>query len=180
MVCHPSVRCPSILFKDLLLQNRQIKARFHLTLTYFTARSNFQRSSSPKPLGQLKQNFMWSLHGSGEQKFVRGIWVTWPWWPPRPYMVKTLKISSPEPKGQYPWALVCSIEALGPSIFSNDDYVLTLTYFMTRSNLVPYAFIWENLSFNGRTLQLMTRMTYDICLHKNSVPRVLSAPAPGL
>ena len=55
-----------------------------LTLTYFTARSNwaantnilydhhvydhhFQRSSL-KPLGQSKPNFMWSLLGKGERK----------------------------------------------------------------------------------------------------------------
>ena len=29
-------------------------------------------------------------------------------------------------------------------ICSNDDPGLTLTYFMARSNLVPYAFVWEN------------------------------------
>ena len=27
-------------------------------------------------------------------------------------------------------------------VCSNDDPVLTLTYFMARSNLVPYAFVW--------------------------------------
>ena len=36
---------------------------------------NAQRSS-PKLLGRSKPNFMWSLLGKGEQKFVRGIWVT--------------------------------------------------------------------------------------------------------
>ena len=30
-------------------------------------------------------------------------------------------------------------------IYSNDDPGLTLTYFMARSNLVPYAFIWEKV-----------------------------------
>ena len=29
-------------------------------------------------------------------------------------------------------------------VCSNDDPGLTLTYFMVRSNLVPYAFLWEN------------------------------------
>ena len=29
-------------------------------------------------------------------------------------------------------------------ICSNDDAELTLTYFTTRSNLIPYAFVWEN------------------------------------
>ena len=28
-------------------------------------------------------------------------------------------------------------------ICSNDDSRLTLTYFTARSNLVPYAFVWE-------------------------------------
>ena len=54
-------------------------------------RSQFQTSSSPKALGQSKPNFMWSLLGKGERKFVRGIWVTWPRWPPRRYIVKTLQ-----------------------------------------------------------------------------------------
>ena len=30
-------------------------------------------------------------------------------------------------------------------ICSNDDPGLTLTYFMARSNLVPYAFVWEKV-----------------------------------
>ena len=33
-------------------------------------------------------------------------------------------------------------------VYSNDDTVLTLTYFMARSNLVPYAFVWEK----GKTM----------------------------
>ena len=28
-------------------------------------------------------------------------------------------------------------------IYSNDDPELTLTYFTARSNLIPYAFVWE-------------------------------------
>ena len=44
-----------------------------------------------------------------ERCFVRGIWVTWPRWPPRPYMLKTLQKSSPEPAGRFPRNLVCSI-----------------------------------------------------------------------
>ena len=28
-------------------------------------------------------------------------------------------------------------------VYSNDDPALTLTYFTARSNLVPYAFVWE-------------------------------------
>ena len=46
-------------------------------------------------------------------------------------------------------------------VFSNDDLRLTLTFFMARSNLLSYAFIWRNThffrknvrkSFNGRNL----------------------------
>ena len=33
-------------------------------------------------------------------------------------------------------------------VYSNDDPGLTLTYFTARSNLVPYAFVWEK----GKTL----------------------------
>ena len=33
-------------------------------------------------------------------------------------------------------------------VCSNDDPVLTLTYFTARSNLVPYAFVWEK----GKTM----------------------------
>ena len=52
----------------------------------------------------------------GEQKIVRGVWVTWPRWPPRPYVVKTLKkSSSSELKSQWPCDLVCSTGALDPS-----------------------------------------------------------------
>ena len=94
----------------------------------------FQRSS-PKPLGQSKPDFMWSLHGSGERKFVRGSWVTWPRWPPCPYMVKALQKPSLEPKGQWPWFV-----ALGPwlhqSLFKWWPWV-DLDLF--------YAFVWEKL-----------------------------------
>ena len=64
------------------------------------------------------------------------------------------KSSSPEPKGQWPCGLVCSIGDSGPIIVcSNDDPWLTLTCFTARSNLVPYVFIWGKTvrnSFNGR------------------------------
>ena len=44
---------------------------------------------------------------------------------------------------------------------SNDDPGLTLTYFTTRSNLVPYAFVWEK----GKTMDLSeTIVVYDLKL----------------
>ena len=33
-------------------------------------------------------------------------------------------------------------------IYSNDDHMMTLTYFTARSNLVPNAFVWEK----GKTM----------------------------
>ena len=43
-------------------------------------------------------------------------------------------------------------------IFSNDDPGLTLTYFMARSNFVPYTFVWEK----GKTMDFSeTIVVYD-------------------
>ena len=42
---------------------------------------------------------------------------------------------------------------------SNDDPELTLTYFTARSNLLPYAFIWEK----GKTMDISeTIVVYDV------------------
>ena len=90
------------------------------------------------------------------------------------------KSSSPEPKGQWPCGLVCSIGDLGPIIVcSNDDPWLTLTYFTARSNLVPYAFIWGKTvrnSFNGRWPEWQ-KVYVKL---KILLPGGLSAPAPWL
>ena len=46
-------------------------------------------------------------------------------------------------------------------IFSNDDPGLTLTYFTLRSNLVPYACVWEK----GKTIDFSeTIVVYDLKL----------------
>ena len=44
-------------------------------------------------------------------------------------------------------------------IYSNDDPGLTLTFFTARSDLVPYAFVWEK----GKTMDFSeTIVVYDI------------------
>ena len=44
-------------------------------------------------------------------------------------------------------------------VCSNDDPEFTLTYFTARSNLVPYAFVWEK----GKTMDFSeTVVVYDI------------------
>ena len=59
-----------------------------------------------------------------------------------PIYGKTLKKTfSLESNSCWPWKLVCSIGYY--QIYSNDDTGLTLTYFTARSNLVPFAFVWE-------------------------------------
>ena len=81
-------------------------------------RQHFQTSSPLKLLGQLNSYFIWRLLRMGERKFVQMVLVTWPRWPPRPYMVKTLKkSSSPEPEGRWSRDLVCSIGVVGPTKF---------------------------------------------------------------
>ena len=52
---------------------------------------HFQTSSPPEPLGRLSSNFMWSILGVGERKFVFFVQVTWPRWPNFPYGVKLKK-----------------------------------------------------------------------------------------
>ena len=81
-------------------------------------RQHFQTSSPLKLLGQLNSYFIWRLLRMGERKFDQMVLVTWPRWPPHPYMVKTLKkSSSPEPEGRWSRDLVCSIGAVGPTKF---------------------------------------------------------------
>ena len=45
-------------------------------------------------------------------------------------------------------------------ICSNDDPGLTLTYFTARSNLVPYAFVWEK----GKTMEFSETVVCDLKL----------------
>ena len=126
---------------------KSIESQGH-SLTLGQGHSDFkiQTCFSQKPLGHLKPNFVWKLVGERKWKFILISLVTWPRWLPWQYMVKTLQKSSYlEPVGRLPWNLVCSIGDSGPIIISsNDDSGLALTYFMPRSNLITYAFVWKN------------------------------------
>ena len=72
------------------------------------------------------------------------------------------KSSSPEPKGRWPWNLVCSMGCLSTTKFVQMMTLgLGLTYFMARSNLVPSAFVWEK----GKTMDFSeTIVIYDLKL----------------
>ena len=61
------------------------------------------------------------------------------------------------------------------SLFHND-----LDLFYGKVKLCFYMGKTARKSFNGRNLQQMTRVTKGLCLYKNSDPKGLSAPAPGL
>ena len=99
---------------------------------------------------------MWSLHGMGEWKFVQMVQVTWPIWPPCPYMVKTFqKSSSLELNSR---CLESWYAALGtgvlPSLFKWWPWV-DLDLFYSK-----VAFIWEKgniMDFFSETI-----VVYDI------------------
>ena len=82
-------------------------------------------------------------------------------WPPCQYIVKTLKIFS---RTQMLMALKIGMQhrvLKFYQFYSNDDPGLTLTYFTARSNLVPYAFVWEK----GKTLDFSeTILIHDTCI----------------
>ena len=63
-----------------------------------------------------------------------------------PIYGKNMKNSSLEPKGWWPWKFVCCIGYSRTTKFVQMMTPrLTLTYFTARSNLVPYAFVWEKV-----------------------------------
>ena len=106
----------------------------------------FQIFSPQNPMGQLKPDFMLRLSELRKWKFLQTVLVIWPRWPPYPYLVKTLKIFCS--KTEQPVILKNGVQHHVLKYYkipSNDDLGLTLTYFVTRSNLVPYAFVWEKV-----------------------------------
>ena len=107
---------------------------------------HFQTSFPEKPLCRLKPNFKWSLNGIGERnvfKWSRShdqdgrhahMWL------------KHEKIFFSGTKRLMTMKVCMHHQVLKYyQIYSNDDPVLTLTYFTTRSNLVLYAFVWEKV-----------------------------------
>ena len=107
---------------------------------------------------------MWSLSRMGEQRFVQMVQVTWPVWPPCSYMymVKTLNnllLWNQKADDLESWYAASGIRVLHlPSLFKWCPG-LTLAYFTARSNLDPYAFVWEKC----KTMDFSeTIVVYDI------------------
>ena len=123
----------------------------------------------------------------GERKFAQMVLVTWPRWSPCPYMVKK-KFSKTKRSMTLNFGMHHQVLEYY-QVCSNDDPGLTFTYFMARSNLVPYASVWEKveqwffqklLSSMIWNLQQMNEVTIHFCWHQSFVPWGLSAPALGL
>ena len=115
-----------------------------ILLTFVQAHSDLDSfTSSLELLGKLKQNFIWSLHRLEEQRFFQAVGVTWPRWPPCPYMVKTFKNRCWNRMADVAetWYTALGTQVL-PSFFK--DHKLIFDLFTQRSTLVPYAFVWEN------------------------------------
>ena len=126
-----------------------------------------QTSSPQKPLGQSKPNFVWNLIGMGKRKFVCAVWVTWPKWPPHPYMVKPVKNLL---RNQRANDLGAWYAALGTwaqqSLFKWWPWV---DLFTERSNLLPlYS---GKMSESHLNLQQMTRVTKGWSWYKILTPR---------
>ena len=113
--------------------------------------------------GPIEAKFHIESPWMGERRFVQTVLVTWPRWLPCPYMVKTLKnllLRNQKADDLETWYAASGARVL-PSFFRNDDPWLTLTYFTARSNLVPYAFVWEK----GKTMDFSeTIVVYDLKL----------------
>ena len=86
---------------------------------------------------------MWSLHGVGEQKFVLKVWVTWPRWPPHPYMVKIFESLLRNQMDDDLEIRYAALVALPISSSSNDDPWLTLTFFYSKVKFSHFGFCME-------------------------------------
>ena len=114
---------------------------------------HFQTASPLNPLGQLKPNFTWNLHGMGEPKYAQMGQVTWPMWLPCSYIVKTLtNLLLRKKKADDLQTWYCQV-------CSTDGHGLTLTFLTARSCLVPYAFV-KQLIFQ-KQLQSMISKSVD-------------------
>ena len=130
-------------------------------------------------LCQSKSNFIWSLHGMGERKFVQTVQVTWPIWPPRLYMVKILK-NLQNQKGRWPLKLVCSIKCSNTTKFVQ---MMTLSWPWPT---LQQGQIWSLMLLYGKKVkqwifqkllksmiwnkQQMTEVTRSYCWHQNLSP----------
>ena len=88
----------------------------YLTLAQGRVYTKIKTGFSQELLCWSEPYFVCKLSGTKKWKSDDLMLVTWPRWPPCPYMVKTLqKSSSPEPAGRFPRNFVCSIGDSSPT-----------------------------------------------------------------
>ena len=144
---------------------------------------NLFQKSPEKPLGKSKPNFIWSLLGKGERKFIWMVQVTWPRWLPRPYMVKTFKnlLQNEKTYDLWTWHVARWLKLY--KVYTNDDPGLTFTLFDGKVKL-GVLYVWMGKFFTKSFIRgkLAAKYYIDwiILLMKKLDPRGLSAPAPGL
>ena len=137
---------------DTLIFKLNVSGSHPKSLSFFISSlvcQHFQTSSPLKLLGRLKPNFIWSLLVMGERKFVQTVLVTWPSWPPRPYMVKTLKnilLQNQKADNLEPWYAASGAQVL-PSLFKWWPWV-DLDLFYGKVKFGPLCFVWEK----GKTM----------------------------
>ena len=93
---------------------------------------------------------MWSLLGMGEWKFVQTVQVTWPRWPPCPYMVKILKnllLQNQKADDLESWYAALGAQVL-PNLFKWWPWV-DLDLFYSEVKFGPLCFCMGNRSNNG-------------------------------
>ena len=101
---------------------------------------NFQRSSSLKPLGQSKTNFIGGtkvfINNPGHMTMTAAMPI---------YSETPSKSSSLEPLDRFQQKLCMRHRGIKYyNVFINHDPVMTMAYFTTRSTYVTHAFEWEN------------------------------------
>ena len=109
--------------------------------------------------------------------------VTWPRWPPCPYMVKTFKkSSSPEPEVLWSWNLVCSIGDSSSTKFYKWWPWVDLDLFYGKVKL-GHLYVWMGKtvikSFNGGKLAAKDYIDWIILLMKKNWPQGVVCPCPG-
>ena len=154
--CHllSSVVRPSTIFKDLILQNRW---------------ASWSQISCGASMGRGNESLFGASVTHDQDGCHAHIWQ-------KPF--KSLLLRNQRANNLGPWYV-----AVGPwahqSLFKWWPWV-DLDLFYGKVKFVPFClYMGKSVrkSFNGRNLQQMTRVTWGICLPKNSDPRGLSAPA---
>lgn len=113
-----------------------------------SVRQHFQPSSPSKPMGLSKPNFIRSLSGMGERKFIHGAWVTWPRWPPSSpingkHTLKKLLHRNRKTTGLVAWYEVSRTWSLQSFFFKRR---LCIDIFLSWSTLIRLAFMRKCLN----------------------------------